>query len=121
MKHVQLPLACFCCFVIFSCGFEPEYSIPDLEVPEIGVQVNSTLKTLANAYEQSGLPIFSFDKDENFIVKAYVISSDEAGNFYKLLVVQDSPEDPSQGAEIKIDLRSYYTKYNFGRKIFLDM
>ena len=54
------------------------------------------------------------------MISCYVISSDEAGNFYKTLVVQDLAENPSNGLEIKIDLRSYYTKYNFGRKLYIN-
>ena len=106
-----------CCF--FGCIDEAEFKIPDTSDLEIDEEATTDIGTAINAFKQTDTKIFTFDSDDDIIVSAYVISSDEAGNFYKTLVIQDSPENPVNGLEIKIDMRSYYTKYNFGRKILL--
>jgi len=54
------------------------------------------------------------------IIEAYVISSDEGGNFYKSMYFQ--PTDGSKGFNLSLDEANLYTK-NFqpGKKVFLKM
>ena len=54
------------------------------------------------------------------IIEAYVISSDEGGNFYKSMYFQ--PVDGSKGFNLSIDEASLYTKnYQPGKKVFLKL
>lgn len=108
-------------FSFLSCIDDPEFKFPESEVLELEEEVTSDIRTVINAFKQSETDIFSFDSEGNIVVSAYVISSDEAGNFYKMMIIQDSPENPGSGLELKIDMKSYYTKYNFGRKILLKL
>ena len=52
---------------------------------------------------------------EDLTVAALVVSNDEAGNFFKQLVVQDS----SGGIEIRIDVTDLHAFYPVGRKIYI--
>lgn len=104
---------------LFGCVEPPEYMIPELEFESDKIIPNSDIRTVMSAYDQSGEELHIFDAEDKSIISCFVISSDEAGNFYKTLVVQDLPENPTKGLEIKIDMRSYYTKYNFGRKLYI--
>lgn len=106
-------------FSLSSCIIEPEFRIPELVNLEPEEGATSDMGTAINAFKQADTDIFTFDADAAVIIGAYIISSDETGNFYKTLIVQDSPENPLNGLEIKIDMRSYYNKYNLGRKILL--
>jgi len=106
-----------CCF--FGCIDEAEFRVPDLIDLEFKEKATTDINTAINAFQQADTEIFTFNSGDVMIVAAYVISSDVAGNFYKTLIIQDSPENSMNGLEIKIDMRSYYTKYNFGRKILL--
>ena len=36
-------------------------------------------------------------------------------------MIQDKNENPTSGIEVLIDLRAYFTKFNFGRKVYLEM
>lgn len=54
--------------------------------------------------------------DEQFIVKAVVVSSDEGGNCYKYLTIQDE----TGGIEIAIDRSSLYNDYPVGQTIYLN-
>jgi len=120
MRFVNIIFSFFMVFFSFyACIDHPEFVVEQPIESPINVEATSDITTVINAFKQSNQQIFTFDSDQTLLVNAYVISSDEAGNFYKTLIIQDSPENPESGLEIKIDLRSYYTKYNFGRKILL--
>lgn len=54
--------------------------------------------------------------DEPFIVKAVVVSSDQGGNCYKYLTVQDE----TGGIEISIDRSGIYNDYPVGQTIYID-
>ena len=105
----------------FACLQEPDIDFQIPEDSETSISITSDIGTAINAFKQSEKEIFTFDSEDHITVEAFVISSDEAGNFYKTLVVQDKAENPTHGLELKIDRRSYYSKYNFGRKLFLKL
>jgi len=108
----------FMCLI--ACIESQEISVSDIEIEELKMNETSNISAVISAYKQSEIDLFTFDKDDKTIISCYVISSDEAGNFYKTLVVQDLAENPLNGLEIKIDMRAYYTKYNFGRKLYIN-
>ncbi|MES2573392.1 MAG: DUF5689 domain-containing protein [Bacteroidota bacterium] len=55
---------------------------------------------------------------EDDIIEAYVISSDEGGNFFKSMYFQ--PTDGSKGFNLSIDETNLYTKnFQLGKKVFL--
>lgn len=61
-------------------------------------------------------PIYS----EDDIIEAYVISSDEGGNFFKSMYLQ--PVDGSQGFNLSINETNLYTKhFQPGKKVFLKL
>jgi len=107
--------------VLFSCVQTDDFEVPIIEIPTSNIITNSTIQAVKNAFEQSDKELFTFDPEDNTIIEGYVISSDEAGNFYKILVIQDKNENATSGVEILIETKSYFTKYNFGRKIQLKM
>jgi hypothetical protein len=54
--------------------------------------------------------------DEQFIVKAIVVSSDEGGNCYKYLTIQDE----TGGIEIAIDRSSLFNEFPVGQTVYLN-
>ena len=52
---------------------------------------------------------------DSLVIEAYVTSTDQFGNFYKELVVQDS----TAAISIMIDASYLYTKYPLGQKIYI--
>lgn len=58
---------------------------------------------------------------ENAYVEGYVASSDESGNIYKYLYVQDSPSNPSQGLVVSANAVSLYTRYPQGYKVYIKL
>lgn len=54
---------------------------------------------------------------EDYIIDGYVISSDENGSFYKTIVFQDSPENPTTGLQIEVNKSSNYADFPVGSHI----
>ena len=104
-----------------SCVQTDDFEIPKIELEPTTISATTNIKAIKSAFEQSGEEIYTFFEKDNSIVEGYVISSDEAGNFYKTLIIQDNFENPSTGIEIMIDQKALFTKYNFGRKVFINL
>lgn len=51
------------------------------------------------------------------IFDAYVVSSDENGNFYKTISFQDKPENPTVGMSLEVDKASNYADFPVGAHI----
>ncbi len=102
-----------------SCIKTDDFEIPSISAEQPDITSNSTIEAIKNAFDQSGEEIFKFSENDNTIIEGYVVSSDAGGNFFKSLIIQDKNENPNAGIEILIDMKSYFTKYNFGRKVFV--
>ena len=64
---------------------------------------------------------FSAIQDDELIFEGYVTSSDEAGNIYKTLYIQDKPENPTVAIQLTVDVTSLYTFYEVGRKVYVKL
>ncbi len=106
---------------LFSCVELDDFKVPEFEITEPQIKSNSDIRAIKNASNQAGQKIYTFKADDTSVIEAYVISSDEGGNFYKKMIIQDKNENPTSGIEVLIDLRAYFTKFNFGRKIYIKM
>ena len=109
----------------------------DFDTPQVGNAIdndisNTTITAAKNALiqdYQSGDPstlIYTFpdllpDESNALIAVAYVVGDDTTGNFYKKLVVQNLPENPTSGLEISIDAGNLHTLYNVGRKVYINL
>lgn len=102
-----------------ACIPEMNFEAPQFEQPGIELKTNSNLSALINSYLQSEQEIYTFDGSEEIIVGVLVVSSDESGNFYKRLVVQDLSGAELRGISVLIDLRSYFAKYPLGSKLYV--
>ena len=103
-----------------SCVPDDEFEVPpSAVVKEVILETNSDLDAVLGAYFQNGGEVVTFEQEQ--VVVVYVVSSDEAGNFYKELIVQDQPQNPTAGVAIQINLSSYYETYDFGRKLYLNL
>lgn len=58
---------------------------------------------------------------ENTYIEGYVISSDQAGNFFREIIIQDTPENPTAGINIQVDINPLFGTYEPGRKVFMKL
>lgn len=104
-----------------SCVKTDDFEVPQARENEPVIEGNVTnIATVKSHYNFQNNVIYNFrDTDAYFV--GYVISSDEAGNFYKKLILQDKPSNPTAGIQILIDDTAIFDTYNFGRKVYIKL
>ncbi|MEM9679186.1 MAG: DUF5689 domain-containing protein, partial [Bacteroidota bacterium] len=64
----------------------------------------------------------TYEFNENdLILEAYVISSDEGGNFFEEILLQDDFENPTTGIKLLIDINPLFVRYDVGRKLYIKL
>ncbi len=115
-------------FCLLSCSGD-SYEIPDTSInpPEINGDTIDIATVKALLAQESGYfgsvsgdEQFSF-KDTHLYMPGYVISSDETGNFYQELIVQDRPENPTSGIKVSLQVNPLFTRYEIGRKVYVEL
>ncbi|WP_026836726.1 DUF5689 domain-containing protein [Gillisia sp. JM1] len=80
----------------------------------------TSISAIKGNYNPTTAEIYTFQSTET-IIEGFVISSDEAGNFYKKLVLQDKASNPTSGIQILLDETSLFESYEFGRKVYIKL
>ena len=109
--------------VVFNaCVQDDDFDTPNTVVtdPVINEDNIVDIDAVIGNLLQSGEDIITFE-DTDDIMEGYVISSDEGGNFFEELVLQDKPENPTAGIVVQIDVNPLYTIYDFGRKVYVKL
>lgn len=103
-----------------SCVEDDDFDIPNATVtdPEIDGEI-VTISSILGIIEQNDGENFTIESD--IYVEGYVVSSDEGGNFFEELIIQDLPENPTAGIRISVNVNPLFTRYNFGRKVFVKL
>jgi len=143
IKITKLFTALFAIVALASCVNDDEFNNPNLITVEPTLEGEviqmSTLVTLYNAAlldraDDLGIDPndaqaieelkdgFTFDLAENpNFVAGFVVSSDEAGNWFEEIILQDTPESPTVGIRVLVDVNPLFTSFNFGRKAFVKL
>jgi hypothetical protein len=105
--------AIFIVFISLSCVTGNDFETPK-EV------CNDTLradKTLHEIFDTATTTVTIY-RDDDYI-EAYITSSDQGGNFFKLITMQNL--EGSLGISVPIDQTDLYTIYNPGRKVYVKL
>ena len=93
---------------------------PEFKVPEYtGKKANKTIADIKARHTQLNMNVVDSIcqySGQQFIVKAVVVSSDEGGNCYKYITVQDQ----TGGIEIAIEQNSLFNEYPVGQIVYLN-
>ncbi len=114
-------------FICYSCVKRDSYELPTITITEPNIITNSSLLKVKAALQQAfnsdqkTLYTFPINEKSPTFIKAYVVSNDAAGNFYKKLVVQDSIISPKAGIEILINKPDLSADFSVGQKIFIKL
>lgn len=103
-------------FLLNGCVHDDEYNAPDLSGKCQDLTANKTIAEVKTAYANVTTTI-----TDDIIVEGYVSSTDETGNIYKTIFIQDAAENPTQGLVISVDAVSTYTKYPLGSKVYIKL
>ena len=110
MKNILLSVFIF--LSLNSC-VKDEFEIPEIicSDSEIVTKTIQDIHTIA-----TDTPFLYSDND---IIEAYVVSSDQSGNFFKTISMQAL--NGSLGITVPVDVNDLYTIYNPGRKVYLKL
>lgn len=104
-------------FITQSCVQDDDYSTPPIDCAD-KLTANITIADLTTKVTSGQIKLDSNGAiAEDLVMDAYVISSDETGNFYKTISLQDKVENPTSGIQIEIDGSNLYTSYPLGARI----
>ncbi|MBS1548468.1 MAG: hypothetical protein JSS94_01200 [Bacteroidetes bacterium] len=112
-------ITAFMAFSLSSCVKDDGYTVPTIQCNTKFAAATNTLGDLVALAKANPTPADIIATD--YIVEAFVSSSDEQGNIYKMLFVQDSPSSPTQGVEIDIDGGNQYINYPVGAKLKINL
>lgn len=116
LKYIFVMIAAL---VITGCVHDDKYNEPNLEGYQCAdLTATMTLTQLRAKYTTTS---FTFPDNSTDIVEGYVSSTDETGNIYKTIYIQDKPENPTQGFVISVDAVSTYTNYPQGSKVYIKL
>ena len=91
--------------------FTGKYPEPERQEPEV-LEATHTIAQLAAMYTTQGTPL---EITDDIIIAGKVSTSDQPGNFYKSLYIQDG----TCGMEIKIGRNGLYNEYKPGQTIYV--
>jgi hypothetical protein len=101
----------------FQPVFTGKYTLPEKEkiYTDADFGGSDNIKTIAEAKAlYPGTPI---KVTEDFIIKGTVTTSDQEGNLYKTLYIQDE----TSGIELKIGKNGLYNEYKLGQTIYVNL
>ena len=99
--------------LIISCVKTENFDAPGNDCND-NKEANKTVRYVFNNASSNASKYTSDD-----IIEGYVISSDQAGNFFKEIYLQSLVD--SIGFKTFVDLANSYTVYNPGRKIYVEL
>ena len=107
----------------------PNTSIVEPNIPENAkVQISAIAGELAQAQDNTNLDYtdeettysYIFNESDLFM-EGYVVSSDEGGNFFEEIIIQDNFENPTIGIKLLIDVNPLFVRYAPGRKVYVKL
>jgi len=133
----------FISIALISCVDDTDYETPQVSctepvlVDDEGVpMVEVTMQAVIDAWvsvndsnndgdlddpEDTDDVIVQWDNTNKNYFVGYVTSDDRTGNFYKEVFIQNDPTNPTLAMKVALDMRSLYTKYNVGRKVYIKL
>lgn len=127
MKNIKFKFVAFSLLITFGLAItscvDDDFGIPQAG-PQEPVEIDGTIipiSAVLGEIAQNDGEVTTLSFVEDTYVEGYVVSSDEGGNFFKELWIQDAPENPTAAIRIAIDISSMFGTYNVGRKIYVKL
>lgn len=103
--------------LFFSCAND-EVEVPKLSCTQPDFVAN---KSVAQVHANAAAIVSEYLYDD--IIEAYVVSTDEYGNFFKAISFQTlaTPTMPAQGFSVPVDATNLYVDYRLGNKVYVKL
>ena len=103
--------------ILSGCAKE-EFDVPKLSCNQPDLKVNRTVEEV-RAATSSIVAQYKYDD----IIEAYVVSSDQEGNFFKTISFQTlaTATSPASGFSVPVDASNTYIDFRMGNKVYIKM
>lgn len=101
-------------FILTGCVHDDKYDAPDLSGNCQDLKATITLASAKNLAQNT-----TITTDD--VIEGYVSSTDQSGNIYKTIYIQDDPTNPTQGFVLSVDAVSTYSSYPQGAKVYVKL
>lgn len=129
LKYIFITAASL--WITVGCVHDDKYDEPNLDGYQCvsDFQANVTLSQLKKKFTENNPTgaayVFPADKpndtSDDLYIQGYVSSTDETGNIYKTIYIQDALSNPTHGFTISVDMVSSYTRFPQGSKIYVKL
>ncbi|MBH1958979.1 MAG: choice-of-anchor J domain-containing protein [Flavobacteriia bacterium] len=109
----------FASLLLTACVHDDKYDDPVLQ--DYQCKDLTATMTIAQVKALHTNMRYVFPEGSTAVMEGYVSSTDDSGNIYKTIYIQDSPVNPTQGFVISVDAVSTYTKFPQGSKIYIEL
>jgi len=117
-SHIPIRVFFITIALITANCAKDEVAIPSLECTQANLTVN---RTVAEVRTSADAIVAQYKFDD--IIEAYVVSSDENGNFFKTISFQTlaTATQPAIGFSVPVDVSNTYIDYRLGNKVYLKL
>lgn len=124
MKKINLYKVFAILFIAIStsCVDNNDFELPTIEPTDNEYANLKPLNEIVDLYNGDIVDFNDYTEDnelKEINTYGYVVSDDREGNFYKTLIIQDSPENPTVGVKVLINATNLNATYNVGRKVYI--
>lgn len=111
-------LVCFLLLILFWNCTQEEIAIPKIECTQANFTPNRTVEDVRKVADAV---VAQYKYDD--IIEAYIVSSDEHGNFFKTISFQTlaTASKPAVGFSIPLDVSNTYIDYRLGNKVYVQL
>ena len=112
------PRFCVVLILLFTSCIQEEPALPSLECNQPYLTVN---RTVAQVRDDADAIVTQYKYDD--IIEAYVVSTDENGNFFKTISFQTlaTTTQPAIGFSVPVDVSNTYIDYRLGNKVYIKL
>ncbi len=107
--------------VFSSCVNDDTYPVPNLECIDSTLSANKQVQDIINQAPFSVDPEMPYANED--VIEAYVVSSDEGGNFYKSISFQTKGTSTVApvGFSVPVDVGGTFTNFRPGTKVYIKL
>ena len=117
-SHITIRVFYFVIAILTVNCAKDEVAIPSLECTQVNLTVN---RTVAEVRTSADAIVAQYKFDD--IIEAYVVSSDENGNFFKTIYFQTlaTSKQAAIGFSVPVDVSNTYIDYRLGNKVYIQL
>ena len=101
-------------FILTGCVHDDKYDAPDLSGNCQDLKATITLEAAKSLAQNTTITT-------DAVIEGYVSSTDQSGNIYKTIYIQDDPTNPTQGFVLSVDALSTSASYAQGAKVYIKL